>query len=127
MHSRNLLEAFRFALFGLWHTLRTQRNMRIHVLAAGAAVVLGVWLRLSAAQWAILVAAIGLVLISEMVNTVVESIVDLVCPEYHPLAKTVKDAMAGTVLLAAMVAVIVGSLILGPPLWAKLVRWRVGP
>lgn len=127
MHSRNLLEAFRFALSGLWYTLRTQRNMRIHILAAGTVLVFGLWLRLSSDQWAILVATMGLVLVSEMVNTVVESIVDLACPEYHSLAKTAKDAMAGTVVLAAMLAVIVGVLILGPPLWTRLVRWSVGP
>ncbi len=126
MHSRNLLEAFCFALSGLWYTLRTQRNMRIHILVASAVVVLGVWLQLPADQWAILAVTIGLVLVSEMGNTVVESIVDLVCPEYDSLAKTVKDAMAGTVLLAAMVAVVVGALILGPPLWDKLMRWWLG-
>ncbi len=126
MHSRNLLEAFRFAFAGVWYTLRTQRNMRIHVLITGAVVALGLWLRLSPYEWAILAATSGLVLISEMMNTVVEGIIDLVCPDYHPLAKMVKDVMAGAVALAAMVAVIVGLLVLGPPLWEKLTGWGVG-
>lgn len=120
MHSRNLLEAFRFAFSGLWYALRTQRNMRIHILIAAAVAIMGLWLQVSAEQWAILAATTGLVLLSEMINTVVEGIVDLVCPDYHPLAKTVKDVMAGGVVLAAMVAVIVGLLILGPPLWDRL-------
>jgi diacylglycerol kinase len=89
-------------------------------------VVLGLWLRLPADQWAILAATSGLVLVSEITNTVVEGIVDLICPDYHPLAKTVKDAMAGAVVLAAMIAVVVGLLILGPPLWSRLTRWNVG-
>lgn len=120
MHSRNLLEAFRFAFSGLWYALRTQRNMRIHILIAAAVAIMGLWLQVSAEQWAILAATTGLVLLSEMINTVVEGVVDLVCPDYHPLAKTVKDVMAGGVVLAAMVAVIVGLLILGPPLWDRL-------
>jgi len=122
MHSQNLLEAFRCAFAGLWYTLRTQRNMRVHLLIAGAVMLLGLWLRLPADQWAILAATSGVVLISEITNTVVEGVVDLVCPDYHPLAKTVKDAMAGAVFLAAMIAVIVGLLILGPPLWSRLTR-----
>jgi diacylglycerol kinase len=126
MRSQNLLEAFRCAFSGLWYTLRTQRNMRIHLLIAAAVAVLGLWLRLSADQWAILAATSGLVLVSEMINTVVEGIVDLTCPDYHPLAKTVKDAMAGAVVLAAIVAVVVGLLILGLPLWGRLMRWNVG-
>jgi diacylglycerol kinase len=120
MVSRNILEAFRFAFSGLWYTLRTQRNMRVHLAIAGAVVILGLWLRLPADQWAMLALISGLVLVSEMTNTVIEKLVDLVCPEYHPLAKIVKDVMAGAVVLAAVVAVIVGLLILGPPLWSKL-------
>lgn len=123
MQSQNLLEAFRCAFSGLWYTLRTQRNMRVHILVASAVLILGLWLRLSASQWAILAATSGLVLVSEITNTVVEGVVDLVCPDYHPLAKTVKDAMAGAVVLASMIAVIVGLLILGPPLWSRLTGW----
>lgn len=120
MHSRNLLEAFRFAFSGLWYTLCTQRNMRIHLVIAGVVTAMGVWLQLSPEQWAIIVLTSGLVLVSEMTNTVVENLVDLVCPEFHPLAKVVKDVMAGAVVLASAVAVIVGVLVIGPPLWSKL-------
>ena len=120
MRSRNLLEAFRFGFAGLWYTLCTQRNMRIHLVIAGAVTAVGVWLQLSAERWAIIVLTSGLVLVSEMTNTVIENLVDLVCPEYHPLAKVVKDVMAGAVVLAAVIAVIVGLLIMGPPLWAKV-------
>lgn len=122
MHSPNLPEAFRCALSGLCYTLRTQRNMRIHLLVAATAAIVGAWLRLSADQWAMLAATAGLVLISEMINTVVEGIVDLVHPQYHPLAGTVKDVMAGAVVISAIVALIVGLLILGPPLWDELTR-----
>lgn len=118
MRSRNILEAFRFAFAGLGYVLRTQRNVRIHLTIAVGVVALGLWLGLPSAQWAVLALTIGFVLASEMLNTVAEALVDLVSPGYHPLAKVVKDVTAGAVLLAAIVSVIVGLLVLGPPLWA---------
>lgn len=126
MCSRDLLESFRLAFSGLWYALRTQRSMRIHLGVASAVTIAGLWVGLSADQWAVLALTSGLVLLGEMVNTVMEKLVDLVCPDYHPLAKIVKDVMAGAVLLAAIVAVIVGLLVLGPPLWSRLVTWYAG-
>jgi len=122
MRSRNILEAFRFAFAGLGYVLRTQRNVRIHLTIAVGVVALGLWLGLPPAQWAVLALTIGFVLASEMLNTVAEALVDLVSPGYHPLAKVVKDVTAGAVLLAAIVSVIVGLLVLGPPLWAWVFR-----
>lgn len=120
MRSRNILDSFRFAFSGLWYALRTQRNTRIHLIVAAVVIALGVWLNLSPGQWAVLTLTIGFVLVSEMLNTVAETLVDLVSPGYHPLAKTVKDVTAGAVLLTAIVSVIVGLLVLGPPLWEKV-------
>ncbi|MDY6876918.1 MAG: diacylglycerol kinase family protein [Chloroflexota bacterium] len=122
MRSRNILEAFRFAFAGLGYVLRTQRNVHIHLTIAAGAVALGLCLGLSPAQWAILALTIGFVLVSEMLNTVAEVLVDLVSPGYHILAKVAKDMMAGVVLLAAIISVIVGLLVLGPPLWAWIFR-----
>jgi diacylglycerol kinase len=126
MCGRDLLKAFRFAFSGLWYALRTQRNMRIHLAVASAVIIAGFWLGLSADQWAVLALTSGLVLLAEMVNTVVETLVDLVCPEYHPLAEIVKDVMAGAVLLMAIIAVIIGLLVLGPPLWSRFIWWYAG-
>ena len=120
MRSRNILESFRFAFAGLWYALRTQRNTRIHLIIAAAVIGLGIWLHLSLTQWAVLTLTIGFVLVSEMLNTVAETLVDLVSPGYHPLAKTVKDVTAGAVLITAITSVIVGLLVLGPPLWARV-------
>jgi undecaprenol kinase len=121
MRSRNLFESFRFAFSGLWYALRTQRNTRIHLAVAVAVAGLGLWLDLAPIQWAVLVLTIGVVLVSEMLNTVAETLVDLVSPGYHPLAKVVKDVTAGAVLLAAIISIVVGLLVLGPPLWERLV------
>jgi len=120
MRSQNLLESFRHAFAGFWYALRTQRNTRIHLSIAAAVVVLGLWLGLVFVEWAVLALAIGFVLVSEMLNTVAETLVDLVSPSYHPKAKIIKDVTAGAVLLGAIISVVVGLLILGPPLWEKL-------
>ena len=120
MRSRNILDSFRFAFSGLWYALRTQRNTRIHLAIATAVVALGLYLGLSYVQWAVLALTIGFVLVSEMLNTVAETLVDLVSPGYHPLAKVVKDVTAAAVLLTAIVSVVVGLLVLGPPLWKQL-------
>ncbi len=124
MRSGSLRDSFRYAGAGLWYAWRTQRNTRIHLMVAGAAVALGVWLRLAATEWAVLTLTIGFVLVGEMLNTVAETLVDLVSPGYHPLAKVVKDVAAGAVLLTAIIAVVVGLLILGPPLWGRLTIYR---
>jgi diacylglycerol kinase len=121
MRSRNTIQAFHFAFSGLWYALRTQRNMRVHLVIVSGVTVMGLWLKLSTDQWAVLALTCGLVLVTEMTNTVIERLVDLVCPDYHPLAKIVKDVMAGAVVLAAIVSIIVGLLVLGPPLWSKLI------
>ncbi len=120
MRSRNLLESFCFAFAGLWYALHTQRNVRIHLIIAAAVVGLGLWLDISPEQWALLTLTISFVLVSEMFNTAIETLVDLVSLDYHPLAKIVKDVVAGAVLLAAIASVVVGLLVLGPSLWAQV-------
>lgn len=120
MRSRNLIDSFRHAFAGLGYALRTQRNTRIHLTIALGVVVLGLCLDLTTTQWAILALTIGMVLVSEMLNTVAETIVDLISPGYHPLAKVIKDVTAGAVLLTAIFSVAVGLLVLGPPLWERL-------
>ncbi len=120
MRDHNVLRSFQFAFRGVWYVLRTEQNSHIHLGIAGAVVLLGVWLRLPSDRWAVLVLTIGFVLVSELVNTALEAVVDLISPKYHPLAKVAKDVMAGAVLLAAMTSIIVGLLVLGPPLWSKL-------
>jgi len=115
-----LLESFRFASAGLFYVIRTQRNFRIHLVVTLSVVVLGIWLRLPPDAWSTLLLTIGRVLIAEMFNTAAETLVDLASPDYHPLAKLVKDLAAGAVLVSALIAVVVGLLLLGPPLMAKL-------
>jgi diacylglycerol kinase (ATP) len=114
------LASFRYAFAGWWYVLRTQRNAWIHALASVAVFVAGFWLDLARTEWAILLLTIALVWVAEFVNTAFEAVVDLLSPSIHPLAKVGKDAAAAAVLIAALAAVVIGLLILGPPLWTRL-------
>ena len=125
MRNPRVLDSFRCALAGLWYVVRTQRNVRVHLTIAARVVAMGIWLGISLPQWAILTLTVGFVLVSEVLNTVAETLVDLASPGYHPLAKVVKDVTAGAVLLGAVISVIVGLLVLGPPLWSMLAGGRV--
>jgi diacylglycerol kinase len=89
-------------------------------MATVCVIALGAWLSLSRIEWAILALAMGLVWIAEFFNTALEAVVDLASPDIHPLAKVSKDVGAAAVLIAAITSVVVGLLILGPPLWARL-------
>lgn len=113
-------KSFRYAFAGWWYVLRTQHNTWIHALASIAVFLLAFWLELSRQDWAILILAITAVWMGEFINTAIEAIVDMVMPDVHPLAKVAKDVAAAAVLVAALGAAIVGFLIMGPPLWAKL-------
>jgi diacylglycerol kinase len=112
--------AFGHAFRGLWHVLRTQRNAWVHALATSLAILLAFWLRLPARDWAVLFVTIALVWTAEFINTALEAVVDLASPQHHPLARVGKDVGAAAVLIAALTSILVGLLILGPPLWEKL-------
>jgi diacylglycerol kinase len=114
-----LFRSFRHAFDGLWHTLRTQRNMQIHLCVAAGVTAAGIWLRLDRVQWSVLAITMGAVLVGETINTAVEAIVDLLAPQFHDRAKVAKDVSAAAVLLLSITAIIVGVLILGPPLWDR--------
>jgi diacylglycerol kinase (ATP) len=115
------IAAFGHAFRGWWYVLRTQHNAWIHSLVATLVILVGFWLRLSPGNWAIIVLTIAMVFTAEFINTAIEAVVDLAMPMHHPLAKVGKDVGAGAVLVSALAGVVVGLLILGPPLWAKLV------
>jgi diacylglycerol kinase len=104
----------------LWSVLKTERNARIHAGLAAAVVGMGLWLQVDFTGWSLLALTIGFVMCAEVVNTAIEAIVDLVSPNYHDTARLAKDLAAGAVLFAAITAVCVGLLVLGPPLWQRM-------
>jgi diacylglycerol kinase len=115
-----LVTSFRYAFAGLAYLVRSQPNARIHLAIAAAVVLLGLWLDLPVRDWAVIVVTVGLVFSAEAFNTALEAVVDLASPGPHPLARAAKDVGAGAVTIAALAAVVVGLLILGPPLWRRL-------
>jgi len=95
--------------------------MWIHGIIATVVFFLALWLRLPARDWAMLVLTTAMVFAAEFMNTAIETVVDLASPGPHPLAKIGKDVGAAAVLVAALAAILIGLLILGPPLWIKLI------
>ncbi|MGB3713393.1 MAG: diacylglycerol kinase family protein [Candidatus Promineifilaceae bacterium] len=112
--------SFKYAMDGISYVFRTQRNARIHGLISMAVVALGFWLRLPGVDWAILFLAMMVVWVSELFNTAIEAHVDFTSPEKSAPAKVTKDIAAAAVLVGATGAVIVGLIILGPPLVEKI-------
>lgn len=117
----NLFDSFRYAWAGVRYAFLTQRNFRIHLLVGTVAIALALWLQLSRAELAIIGLTTGAVLTMELLNTAIESVVDLTVKQtYHELAKIAKDCAAGAVLISALAAVLVAGSLLLPPLLLKL-------
>jgi diacylglycerol kinase len=114
------IRSFRYAFDGWWFVVRTQHNAWIHLIFTVAVFALALWLRLPTRDWAVLVLTIMVVWTAEFMNTALEAVVDMTMPEVHPLAKVAKDVAAAAVLLSALSAVLVGLLIMGPPLIERL-------
>lgn len=113
---QRITRSFEHAYRGMVDAVRTQRNMRFHVLAAAAVLALSLLAGVSRVELAVLVIVIVGVMVAEMFNTAIESVVDLATDEYHALAKLAKDASAGAVLVASIGAVAVGYLVLADDL-----------
>ncbi|MBO9997561.1 MAG: diacylglycerol kinase family protein [Cyanobacteria bacterium SID2] len=117
----DLSASFRYAWAGISYAFATQRNFRIHVVIGSVAVGLAVGLSLEAVKVAVIGLTIGLVLALELLNTALESIVDLTVKQtYHELAKIAKDCAAGAVLIGALASVFVAGFLIIPPLLAQL-------
>jgi len=114
------IRSFGHAFRGWWHVIHTQQNAWIHAIVSTAVLALGLWLGLPPRDWAVLVLTIAIVWAAEIINTAIEAVVDLASPAKHPLAKVGKDVGAAAVLIAALAAMGVGLLILGPPLIERL-------
>jgi diacylglycerol kinase (ATP) len=108
---KNHIDSFRFAVEGIVHVFRTQRHMRFHFFTVVLVLALGLLYRLNRVEMAVLFLCVAGVLITEMINTAIESVVDMVTQAYHPLAKLAKDIAARAVLIAAITAAMVGVII----------------
>jgi diacylglycerol kinase len=111
---KRLVRSFGFAFKGLGYAVKTQPNFRFHLVAGTIAAALGFFFRLATAEWLWLVACIAVVLITELLNTSLETLTDLVSPTYNEKAGHVKDVAAGAVVVAALFALITGTVIFLP-------------
>ena len=117
MSTTRLVRSFRVAGSGFSQAWATQPNLRLEALIGLCALALAAWLRAPAAP---IVLACVTVISLELINSAIEAAIDLVSPEHHPLAGRAKDLAAAAVLTSAVGAAIVGLIVLGPPLVAKL-------
>jgi diacylglycerol kinase (ATP) len=117
----DLPASFRYAAQGLGYGFISQRNFRIHVLIGAVVFTLGHWLQLAALPMAVLVLTVAAVLVLELLNTAIESVVDLaIGRRFHPLARIAKDCAAAAVLVAAISSLLIAVLLLLPPLMERL-------
>lgn len=118
--SPNRVQSLGYAIAGWLYMLRHQKNTRLQAVASIGIMFVALWLGISAVEWAILILTITVVWMAEFINAAVEATVNLSTSEYHPMAKVAKDVASAAVLLGVVASVIIGLLILGPPLLQKL-------
>ena len=118
MKNRNLSDSFRNAFRGIFQAFKTERNVKLHVLATVIAITLAYILEFSSTDYVLLILTITMVIVTELLNTAIEYTVDLVCgSKYNDLAKYAKDIAAGATLVAAIGAVIVGCILYIPKIF----------
>jgi diacylglycerol kinase len=115
------IASFGHALRGWYYAMRSQQNTWIHGTVSLLVFLICFWLQLPPRDWAVIILTTAMVFSAEFLNTAIEVVVDLASPAKHPLAKVGKDVGAAAVLVAALAAILIGLLILGPPLWTKIV------
>jgi len=108
------IRGFGYAFKGVGYAAKTQLNFRVHLVCGAIAVLLGYALHISTAEWLWISLCIGMVLLTELINTAIELLVDLVSPEYNEKAGRVKDMCAAAVLVTAITALVIGMVIFVP-------------
>lgn len=114
---RKLFSSFGYALDGLYLAVKLDQNVRFHLITSVLVLLVSFILKISTVEFLFIIMAIFFVLISEMVNTAIEEMTNLIIREHHFSARIAKDVAAGAVLLSAVFAVIVASIILLPKLY----------
>lgn len=112
----SLFQGFSFAIAGIVNTIKSEVNFKFHIAAALLAIAMGLVFQITTDEWLWIALSIAIVMLSELMNTGIESLANMVSPEYHPLIKKTKDAAAGAVLIAALFALICGLTIFIPHL-----------
>ncbi len=110
----NRIKSFGYAIEGIAIFFKTQHNSWIHAFAAIVVIIAGFVFKVNSSEWCLLTFAIALVIVSEMMNTAIEFLTDIVSPGFNPQAKKVKDVAAGAVLITAIAAVVIGLIVFLP-------------
>ena len=108
------VESFKYAWEGLLHLVQEEPNARIHLVAAIAAVLCGWYFGIDKSEWLVIVLCIGIVLITEAINTAIENVCDYISPAYHDKIKIIKDLSAAAVLISAVISIIIAGCIFVP-------------
>lgn len=111
---KKIINSFKYAIEGLVSSFKTERNMKIHIMAMIIVIALGIFMKLNKIEWCIITIAIVTVISAELFNTAIETVVDMVSPQKNPQAKLVKDIAAAAVLVLAIGAAVIGIIIFGP-------------
>ena len=114
MKNKNLIDSFKHAFEGIGVAIKSERNLQIHIVIMFLVIILGIILKISVVEWFVCLLLFGGVISLEMINTAIETTVDLITMERNPKAKLAKDASAGAVLVMAIVSVIIGLIIFVP-------------
>lgn len=114
---KKLIKSMGHAVNGIQFAATHERNFRIHMMAFGVVVLFGLVFNLSGLEWALILLCVGMVHTTEIINTALEKSWDYLEPEHHPVAKVVKDLMAGAVLFSAAISLIIGAIIFFPKIF----------
>ncbi|SHF68284.1 diacylglycerol kinase family protein [Ornithinibacillus halophilus] len=117
MNAKKRSIGFTYAWNGIIEAWKSERNFRSHILSAFIVILAGIFFQLSVIEWIIIVFCIGFVIVTELLNTAIEKLLDYLKPDIHPKAKIIKDLSAGAVLISALCSAIVGLLIFLPKLY----------
>ena len=120
------IQSLRHAIDGFVFLLKNEKNARIHLVATFGVLIISSFLSLKKYEWLLILLAISMVWITELFNTALENLFNLVKPEKNEFVKIGKDTSAAAVLLTAVFTIIVGLLILAPALYQKILSWLSG-
>ena len=112
--------SFKFAFHGLWLLLKNEHNSRIHFLEAIGAIAMGLILKINPFEWSLIIIVIGIVFLTELLNTSLETLADFIDPEWNERIRKAKDYAAAAVLISAIISVVVGGLIFIPKILALI-------
>lgn len=115
---KRFINSFHYSWDGIKYAFKYEQSMFIHVLVTLLVIICGILFKLNFQEWLLCIVLIGLVIATELINTAIEAVVDLACPEIHPLAKTAKDTAAAAVFVFAITAFLCGLFLFGPKIIA---------